>query len=287
MDTLTVRDPEMVYGVTPREFADDPVIGGSLSPTDVSNLLKAPAIYYDHISNPADTTTPDREDDVNELLHALLLDKPLDVQVIYHDSYRTKAARAERDLARKSGVLPVLEVDVVKVEAILDNAFSNPNIGKMLLGEGEVDVGLFSPDPRTGVWFRSLVDKMIKDESGKVTLIKLVTGIDSDPVAFSQLVAKRKYYLDSYISRNLYKWLVDEKADVQYVFVAVGKDSPNLTSINMLTPEYDGVARREVDRAVVAYQDSLKSGMWEGYGGEVHMVTPPDLLLENTENPDD
>lgn len=256
--------PEGVYhaGPTPTE---------SLSQSGAKELLRSPA-HYRHKTDHGRAPRP--EFDFGHVAHSLVLGEGLQVCEVHADSWRTKAAQAERDAARADGAVPILSADLRKAEAMAEVVAAHPTAGP-LLRDGMPEVSLFDIDHATGEWIRGRVDYWADG-----ALVDYKTTTDAAADTFNRKsVAGFGYYAQA-------AWYLDMAARLdmgsdRFIFVAQEKEPPYAVSVLDLDEDYLDLGRARNRRAIDIFHECRTSGQWPGYPQSITRLSPPAWMLRD------
>lgn len=235
---------------------------GSLSVTGAKLLLKAPALFKYRQEN------PEHRDvfDFGKAAHAKVLGVGATIRVVDADSWRTKAAREEKDAARAAGEAPVL-TDAYEHVCEMAAQLERVPLIRDLMRNGRPEVSAFCVDEPTGIMRRSRFD-LLDD-----LVIDYKTAALAEPEAFGRAAAKYGYHQQAAWYEQI---ALDLGQKVRgFLFIVQEKKPPYLTSVCELTPE--AVARGgELNRkALELFRDCTESGRWPGYGDDIHVVDLP------------
>ena len=227
---------------------------GSLSVSSAKTLLKAPALYKWQREHPVHAEAFD----FGSAAHALVLGVGLDsIYVAPFDNWQTKAAQAERKLARESGLSPILPADWDRVCDMADQLASHEAAMQLLSG-GEPEVYALAADPTTGVMRRAWIDYLTP---AVATDYKSAASVE--PGAFATAVAKYGYHMQA-------AWTLDLLADLEhgadaFAFIAQEKEPPYLVEVYELDAAAIARGRELNRRALERFRDCTESGIWPGY----------------------
>ncbi len=132
---------------------------------------------------------------LGELIHRLVIGKGGEVVVIDADSYRTGAAKAQRDVALAKGQIPVLAHKLPEAEAAANAA--REQLDAMGFdyayrdGMKEVVLAWYED----GIWLRIMVDQLVIDEAVKMAAIRdlKTVGRSSHPKACGKQISDMGY----------------------------------------------------------------------------------------------
>lgn len=241
-----------------------------LSSSGARLLLEAPAKFKARIDNPP---TPTATFDFGHAAHRLVLGAGADIQVVYAQSWRSAAARDERDLAHINGLIPLLTSDYDTAKAMAARIEAHPVAGKLFTG-GAPEQTLVWQDEETGVWCRALVDYLPHVVSCPFEVVDYKTARSADPEAFAKSAASYGYaqqaawYLDGVKALGL-----DDEP--RFLFVVQEKTPPYLISVIELDVTAMRIGRSLNQRALQLYAECLERDDWPGYSEEVQQINLP------------
>ena len=264
-----MRDPGL-YDVPELEYHAD---RETLSSTMLKTILRAPAYLRHYLDSPR---AEKREFDFGHAVHGLVLGVGLDVAVLDHDSYRAKAAQAERDEAYAAGRAPMLAHEYARAEAAA-NAVRNHELAGPIFAEGRAEVSAYATDPDTGIPLRARIDWITPDGY----LIDLKTARSGEPYAFERAGRGWGYEVQAAHYCHVYH-LATGKRPAGYRLVTVEVDAPHLVDVHE-PPDWAeiGEAKRKVGTAL--YADCLARDHWPGRPAVINRITSPDWELPEEE----
>lgn len=207
--------------------------------------------------------------DFGSVVHALILGVG-DFEVLEHDSWRTKAAQADRDAARADGRAPILAKDYAAAEAMRDAVLEN-KLAASILSEGRPEVSMWAQDPDTGVLMRGRIDWLrdnafidVKTSAGQV-----------DPLEYARTAWKLRYHFQAAFYQRILS--LNGVEDLPPLWVALSKDAPHEVYVHQ--PDTDMLDRghADVDRALDLYAHCLATDTWPGLQDDqqIHTITAP------------
>lgn len=273
-----ITTPQVVADMSDAIYHGDPVEGGSLSSSGAKTLLRSPAHYQWSRTHRVEKTAYD----VGHAVHAKVLGVGMEVVVLDHDSYRAKAAQAERDEVYASGRTPILAKDYAPIEAMSEAVLTHPDARAVFERDGTPEASAFAPDPETGVWMRARPDFLPARTDRRTVIGDLKTAVSADPRDFDRIAADYGYDIQA----EWYQRVIREARgddDTAFVFVIVEKTEPYLVSVVELVADFLDTGRSRTDRALRTYRDCMESGEWPGYARGIHGVEPPRWHVINEE----
>lgn len=250
----------------------------SLSQSGAKLLLRSPALYRWRLDNPQ---PPSDTFDFGHVAHRLILGAGADVEVVEHDSWRTKAAKEAQEAARAAGKVPVLTGDFERAKALADAVHSHPVAGR-LFSDGEAEVSAYYDEPETGVRMRARFDWLRAN-----AIVDLKTAADASPSGFAKSAANYGYGMQA----RWYQRVLDANGGgwVPFVFVAVEKEPPHQVGIYTIgalddpavTTEWEAIGDADVDRALRLYAHCRDTDTWPGYPDRITTLEPPRWLTYN------
>lgn len=266
---VKITDPGVYQGLDEATYHADPVDGGSLSVSGAKKLLACPARFNWERSNPPD---PKPEFLIGHAAHALVLGVGAEIVEVKEDSWRKTSAQEAQKEAIAEGKTPLLTKDLKMVHAMAAalRAKQIPNL--LLSGNGQPEASLFLRD-RTGVMLRGRVD-WLPEPTDRMIVADYKTANSADPAQFAKPAADYGYHQQDAWYSDLITGL-GLAAEVAFLFVVQEKTPPYEVSIMQLDSTDRDIGRYQNRRAIDLYIECSKSGVWPGYGDEVHVVELP------------
>lgn len=238
----------------------------SLSKSIIHILLtKSPAhAWANHPKNPDCVARgDDKKYDVGTASHKMFLEGTRDsIVVVEADSWRTNAAKEQRDAAYAAGLTPLLEKDYENVKTIeaatregCDRIAESPR----LFTEGLPERTLVWEE--AGVVCKARLD-WLRDDYTAIDDLK-TTAASAAPEAWSRTALgigadlQQAFYL-----RGARAVLGVEPA---FRFVAVEIEPPYACAAFTMAPDALAIANAKIDYALAVWRDCLSSGNWPSY----------------------
>jgi hypothetical protein len=279
MNAITQIIAPGVYDMAADRYHSDPCPVPSLSSSIAKKLVRQSPMHA-HYAHPRlggnGGGTPTQAMDDGTILHAIILGKGGDIEVIEADDFRTNAAKAARDAARAAGKTPILAHKLTALRAtahaIRKNIEAHP-AARRLLGPGKAEQAMIWEED--GVWFRSLVDWM--PEGGRGLMDLKTTGLSAAPGEFERKLIHDYAFQDAFYARG-YKALMGVYPDPM-LFVAAETEEPCGVSVMAAALTLRAVAEAEVERAVRTWRHCMTTNEWPGYPPFVASVEAPNWLI--------
>ena len=259
----------LVTDLSEANYHNDPCPVPSLSRSTAQTLLdKSPLhAWHQHPKLGGSPVTPTVAMDHGSLMHLLLLGKGPTLQEVDADSWRTKAAKEERDAARAAGKLPVLVGDLAKARAtaeVIEAKLANDH-GILLDGESEVTMTWERPSSRgRPVHCRARLDH-VWQKDGRILDLKFYASAKPDDVIRKVLDhgldIQHAAYTDGFIRHH------NELAGrTSFVLVFIEPSAPHAITVGELDGEWQDLGERRWQAAVDLWDECVTKNEWPGYG---------------------
>jgi hypothetical protein len=249
-------------------------------------LAKSPAhAYVQHPRLNPEYAAPEAKKawDVGTVAHSLLLEGYANVHVVEgFTDWRTKDAQTERDTARTAGKTPLLRHEWEEVSAMVDMAreeLAAWDIAPAPLTDGKPEQTLTWDED--GVLCRCRPD-WLRDDCTVIEDVK-TTARGADPAYFARKTVYEHGY-DVKAAMYLRGVKAATGVDARWRWIVVETKAPFVVSIVEPSELMLAVGNAKLDRALEMWRDCLASGLWPGYGREVHVAEPPSWELRWLDN---
>lgn len=286
--------PGIHVAVSPGDYHSDPVATPSLSSTIAKTLItKSPRhawLAHPRLGGAKDDSDEETADPsaskakaLGELIHRLVLGKGADIVVIDADSWRTNAAKAERDAAMSAGRIAVLAHKLPEAQAAADAwrvQLDEMGFDRVFRDGMKEVVLVWREDGET--WCRAMADQIIIDEDSKTAEIwdLKTVGRSSRPAACAKQITDFGYDL----SLNFYeRGLVTLRPDLggrikkRWIFGEVA--APFAATPIEINGEWEMVARMQCDRAIALWRKCVASGKWPFYCDAIVRLEPKPWMI--------
>ena len=253
----------------------------SLSASGAKRLLSpgCPALYKHDWDNGGRPNK--RAFDVGHAAHAAVLGVGLELVVIDHDDYKTKAAREARDEAYAAGACPVLTKEKAGVDAMALAIRQHPLASKLLDPErGRPEVSVFWHDEDRGIDRRARFDWLPNPDGARTLVVPdYKTTASAEPRAFSRSIWNFGYDIQAVWYMDAVR-AADLADDVEFLFIAQETTAPYLITVHQLDHDALKVGRARVDEACAIFRACTQTNTWPGYLDGVELVPPPQWLAD-------
>jgi hypothetical protein len=270
-----------ILDVSETEYRGDPGKVPSLSASIAKVLImESPAHAYDiHPKLGNRPRKPTAAMDEGTLVHALLLGKGTEIQIIDAPDFRTKAAQEARDMATGAGRLPVLRHKLDAAEKIVSQVRERiASFGISLDGMSEVafkwdELG----EDGEPVACRARLDH-VNLETGLILDVKKTES--ANPKKIARYMIDYGYDIQWAAYTRAVEFLKPElQGRVEMVFLFVELDPPYV----VVPAKPAGLLRefglKRWDRAVKLWERCLRTNSWPGYVTETAMLEPPAWMV--------
>ena len=258
---------------------------GALSSTEARIIINESPAHYRYKKDHPPLIAPSKKFDIGSAVHSLVLGTGYEAVVIPADllasngAISTTAAKAFVADARDEGKIPLKLEEFHPIADAAEAVMAHP-AAKQLFGQpadGEVSVFATSPE---GVEVRARFDFLPTDfrlGAPSRVAVDLKTARDASPTGFTKAIADHGYDVQRAWYLDALKWVTGEEAEM--VFVAVEKEPPYLVAVHQLPTIWAEMGSAKAARARRVYSECVESGVWPGYGDEVHLLSPPQWLI--------
>jgi hypothetical protein len=292
MNSITsMRLPEGIHANIPEAvYHADPTSGISASAGILKKLyMESPekAAFVHPRLNPNFQPSPPSEAMVSgTILHAMVLGTPAPYRELGYDSYRTNDARAARDAAVASGLLPILTHKLGELSEVADNVKRRLATEHPLILQAIEDAETLRE--ATMIWreegtlCRCRFDVLPPARYGFTADLKF-TGLSAEPLEWSRKLA-REYLFQADLYPRAVKQLRGDKPE--FKFVVAETEPPYAVSVHAMAPSLAEVAERRVASALEKWSRCLKYGSWPGYATMTHYAEASPWMVSEDDQRD-
>lgn len=271
---MSVSEPGVYRGLDENEYHAHPT---SLSVSGAKVLLDCPAKFDYQRRHPS---PPTAAMNLGSAAHKLVLGVGAEIVVVDADDWRSKAAREARSEAEAEGKVALLTKEHEQVQAMAARLRENKVADLLLGGDGEAEVSLFAKHA-TGLTVRGRVD-WLPAPSDRMIVADYKTAVSADPGVFAKAVVNFRYHMQAAWYSDLITAL--SLADsVAFLFVVQEKDPPYEVMVCQVDADAMAIGRHQSETAIETFIECTESGVWPGYGDEVHKLSLPFWFTRNFE----
>lgn len=253
-----------LYEMSSAQYHADPVAGGSLTSSGARTILRSPAHFRQQLLNPKPATD---EQLFGSAVHRLVLGAGEELEIIFADNYRAKAAQQARDQALAAGRIPILSSKYAIALEMADVVHAHPEAASLMAGKAE-QVLVWR---RSGIWCRAMIDSLLPDGAADY---KTTTSCELHKLA-------RTFY--DYRYHQQQAWYVDglkalgvtNAPQPRFHFVCQEKEVPYAVRVIELHIEDAMLGEEENSRARGLYRDCRALDEWPAYPNHPAVITLP------------
>lgn len=284
MTALGIRRPG-VYALPAARYHADPVVRPSLSHSVLRVLLDRSPMHARAAHpklNPAyEPTEPTPAMIAGSVLHTLILGRGEAVQVIDADSYRTAAAREERDSAFARGITPILRGDFAELQtcadAVLAQLRDDPEAASFFAPGRSEAIAIWRVGP---VWCRAMIDRLPDAHGAPLWDIKS-TDKSARPADWERTLATRYATQAAFYRLGAATALKRPVGPMR--FAVFERKPPYAVSIVECGQTLVEAAEAEVYAGMRKWAECMILERWPGYGQGVHTIEAPVHMLMRAE----
>jgi hypothetical protein len=221
---------------------------------------------------------PTKRMERGDVIGRLLLGKGKDYEVLHHDSYNTKAAKADRDAARAAGRVPVLADDFEdhKKAAELIRA-KLADRGVVLDGVSEQQITWVEHTEFGDVVCKGMFDHVWIDRG---MILDLKVTEDASPAFVERNAENLGYGIQwAAYTRALEQLKPEFAGKVGMAFAFCEPDEPHAMNLAEPGGAFAELGMRRWLRAVREWARCTKENDWPSYGSGVNTITVPPWAL--------
>jgi hypothetical protein len=260
-----------LYRMTNARYQADPVVGGSVSSTVLRKMTPPEGTPW-HARHYLDQERkPQTYFDVGSAFHVDVLGTGGEVVEVKAPDWKTQKARAERDVARAAGKIPLLTKEAGPVRGMVAALRRHPfAAGFFTPGAFTAEFVIVWPDEETGLMCRAMID-CVPDYSDEMIIVDLKSKANhADPLSVSTSIARFQYdqQFAHYIAgiRALIKLgILPPVTAIKPWIVVVGKEEPYVPLARPIEDETIRQAEIKNRKALDLYAECSIRGVWPGY----------------------
>lgn len=285
--SIEITEPGVYPGISDEEYHSDPVTAGSLSHTGARHILQSPAWFryrqaHREVSKPFD---------VGHAVHAKVLGVGTKVVTIPEELLDARGGISRKDCkawiedARSQDLVPLKPGEWYPVERMAEAILGHPTAKALLEQPGDPEASVFAKDPETEEWVRGRFDYLPRPGLGRVTAVDIkTTGKSAAPSRFGRSVAAYGYHQQQAWYCDALTLARGDEADM--AFVVVEAYEPWLVSVIRISEVALARGRDLNRRALDLWHQCRTTGLWPGYGDDIHTVDLPVWALMDDDEVD-
>lgn len=278
-----------IYTIPSEEYHADPCPAPSLSSSIAKALIqdtpwhawtRHPLLNPDYVEEEAGNM------DIGSICHGLLLEGVSKAHLIRArnkegeivTNFMTKAAKEERDEARRQGFYPILQKDWIKAQAMVSAARAQLDVrkdAKNAFTGGKPEQTLIWQE-ENGVWCRVRPD-WLHDSMLLIDDYKTRSG-SAHPDAIERTMFREGWHIQAAFYLRGVAMVTGVEAPRRFRFVCHEIDPPFALSVVELHEWALAVATKMVVHAIETFGTCLQSGIWPGYPLTTHQAVMPEWM---------
>lgn len=253
----------------------------SLSSSGARKLLapSTPAHFRYEQDNPQPAT---KTFDYGNAAHKLVLGNGPELVVIEHDTWNTKAAKAEVAEARERGAIPLKQAEMDMVAGMAAAIRQHPLAAALLdPAYGAPEQSGFWIDGPTGIRRRVRFDWLPSIQEGRLIIPDYKTAADASDDAMQRDIAKYGYNMQADWYEEAARALGLGGQDAELLLIVQEKKAPYL--INVIGIEFGSrvIAGAKNRAAIEKFAECMSTGHWPGYADDEPNYLPLPAYAEN------
>lgn len=253
----------IVSGIPEAEYHSDTT---TLSSTGAKRIIDCPARFKWERDN---GRVDKKAYDDGHAVHELVLGIGQGIVKVDADSWRTNAAKEQRDEIRANGQTPMLAGEYDEMVRIADAVMDHPIAGP-IFSEGDPERSIYWTDEETGVNCRGRLDWL---RTNAIVDLKTTTEGGARTETFTRNVISYGYDMQADWYQDGYEQAGGQ--NLPYLWVVVEKVRPYVVSVFQASAESLARGRERNREARQRYRDCIESGVWPGYTTDIEPIYPP------------
>lgn len=285
MEILSLISPEDritkpgLYKISAEKYHSDPCALPSLSNSIAQTLLDISPrhAFTEHPRfGAAGQDIASKRLDLGTIAHTLMLKNGRDIEIIDAADFKTKAAKEQRDEARKAGRTPALKDQYETASEMVHAArlqLAKIPGAKTAFHEGEPEVVMVWDD-EIGPTCRSMID-WLQIEEGVVWDYKTVAR-PPVPDMLARTVANLGYdFQGAFYTRGIERVIPDLAGRVKFRLVMQEIEPPYLLTVAELDGGFLTIGNRKVEAAIRMWARCIAENNWPGFPAQIVRLEYP------------
>lgn len=272
-----VTRPGIYRDLTANEYFADPAPAPSISQS-IAKLLIAKSPLHAWSAhprlNPDYEQNDDKKFDLGNAAHSLMLARGKEIAIIEHDSYRTKAARAEREAAIARNVTPILGFQYAKANRLVEAAREQLTLRRLNVFDPEVgssEAVLIWQERR--IWARQMLDWLSDD---RITYCDYKTTDESAaPATLGRKMWNDGWHIQAAMCERGLNAIDNNLIVRRFLFVCQETQPPYQLTVAEIDEDALKIGRQQLDYAFELFERCQQEDVWPGYKTDiVHPAIP-------------
>jgi hypothetical protein len=261
---------------TTAEYMADPCETPSLSASIAKRIIHQSPLhawqYHPRLGGTRSNATA--EQDTGTLLHALLLNQPMEgFAIAPFSDFRKNIAKEWRDAAESMGKIVVKEDEFAEAKRLADSIRHQcSERGIEFSGESEVKVEWTESTSDGPVLCRGMMDRLLPKR-----ILDLKSCARADLQSCAQAVVRYGYDIQGAAYRSASKALLGVSRP--FVLVFFEKEPPYAVTPVTLNGQFENLGEVKWERACRTWARCLRENVWPGYVSEVTPIEAPPWAL--------
>lgn len=244
----------------------------SLSSSGVRALLppSSPEIFAFQRQHPPN---PKPEYDFGHGAHFEVLGEGSVIVEVPFENWQKNEAKAAREEAWAAGKVALLTKDIVKTKAMANVVHNHALAGALFKADGQAELSGYWHDAETGVRLRFRTDWLC-EIGGRIIGVDYKTTTNAYPGHCAKSAGDFGYHQQhAWYEDGLIQTEISEDPDFLLVFQS--KTPPFPVTVARIKPHHVELGRRRNRQGINLYAQCVKSGVWPGYGEQIHNIEIP------------
>lgn len=271
-----------IHQMTAAQYHADPAPMPSLSNSILKVLLtKSPAHarLLHPVLNPDYRPTEADRFDIGTAAHSILLESEDRCCIVEADDWRTKDAKMQRDMARATGLTPLLRHQYDEVQAMVGAArayIGRTGVLAAAFAAGKPEQALFWQEG--SIWCRGLLDWITDDRS---VIVDVKTTSAESPAAFMRSMAAFGYDTQqAFYTRGVHA--VTGIAP-EFYFLVIEDTAPHACYMVQCAASLYDLGGSKVSRGIKLWTACMEQDLWPSYSPEPYEAEAPAYAIVDEE----
>lgn len=231
--------------------------------------------------NPSFAKVPSARQNLGSAAHALILGRNLqDIELIKADSFRTDAAKKQRDKAIEAGRIPLLEKEIERLremeKVIRLEADAVPELKQFKIGKIEQTLIWSEVIEGQEIWLRARPDWLHFPDHKLIISYK--TAKDAEPEKFVRTqIAQNGYDVQAAMECSFFQERYEKTP--MYIWIVQEIDEPFVCSFIGYGEAMREIAEEKLAHAKRIWAKCMRENSWPAYKQQVAWASPPAFVV--------